>query len=149
MRAVVQRVKNAGVTIDGENISEIGKGLLILIGITQGDTQADIDYIVSKCANLRIFDDEDGVMNLSGSDIGAEILVVSQFTLYGDARKGRRPSYINALAPSDAEPVYEKTVEAFRETGLKVKTGRFGAEMDVRLVNDGPVTILLDSRKGF
>lgn len=149
MRAVVQRVKNAGVTIDGENISEIGKGLLILIGITQGDTEADIDYIVSKCTNLRIFDDEDGVMNLSGADTGAEVLVVSQFTLYGDARKGRRPSYINALAPSEAEPVYEKAVEAFRKTGLTVKTGRFGAEMDVRLVNDGPVTILLDSRKGF
>ena len=149
MRAVVQRVTNASVTIDGIKVSEIGKGLLVLLGITQEDSEKDIDYIVSKCSNLRIFDDSDGVMNVSGLESGAEILVVSQFTLYGDARKGRRPSYINALAPSDAEPIYEKAVESFRKTGLQVKTGRFGAEMEVNLVNDGPVTILLDSRKGF
>jgi len=149
MRAVVQRVKKASVSINGSIVSQISTGMLILLGISPEDTAQDTEYIVKKCANLRIFDDAQGVMNLSALDIGAEILLVSQFTIMGDARKGRRPSYIGAAAPADAVSIYDEAVKCFENTGLTVKTGVFGAEMEVSLVNDGPVTLLLDSTKIF
>ncbi len=149
MRAVVQRVASASVSVGGDMISEIGKGLMILVGIASDDTEKDVDYISSKCCNLRIFDDENGVMNLSAQETGGEILLVSQFTLMGDARKGRRPSYIKAAGPEIAVPLYEKLASMLKDCGFTVKTGIFGADMQVALVNDGPVTILLDSRKTF
>ena len=149
MRAVVQRVKEASVTVGGEAIAGIGPGILVLLGVSDDDTQKDMEYIAGKCVNLRIFEDAEDVMNLSLADIGGEVLLVSQFTLYGDARKGRRPSYIRAAQPERARELFAQTVLAFRERCAKVRTGRFQAQMDVALVNDGPVTILLDSRKEF
>jgi len=149
LRAVVQRVKKASVFVSGEKVSSIGNGLLVLVGIANDDIEKDIRYIVDKCTQLRIFDDDSGVMNKSAIDVGCEILVVSQFTLYGDARKGRRPNYINAANSSVSFPLYAQLIRCFNESGLKIQTGVFGAEMDVSLVNDGPVTILLDSRKVF
>lgn len=149
MRAVVQRVINSNVTIDGNIKGEIGKGLLILIGVMQGDTYKDVEYIVKKCLGLRIFSDSDGKMNLSVSDINGELLIVSQFTLLGDARKGNRPSFILAGRPETTRELYDEAVKGFKSSGLKVETGEFGADMQVALVNDGPVTIMLDSRKVF
>lgn len=150
MRAVVQRVSRASVTVDGEVTGEIDAGLCVLIGAGAGDTNADVDYIVGKIANLRIFADDDGKMNLSVLDIEGGVLAISQFTLYGDARKGRRPAFVHALEPKQAEELYDSVVERLREAGVgHVGTGVFRAMMQVELVNDGPVTILLDSRKGF
>jgi len=149
MRAVLTRVTEAKVEIDGKLQAEIGKGILVLLGAEDGDTDADIKYIVDKCANLRIFEDEAGKMNLSVMDTEGEILIVSQFTLLGDARHGRRPGFTRAGAPDWAEGMYNKAVEAFKNTGRPVGTGIFGADMQVYSINDGPVTILLDSRKTF
>lgn len=149
MRAVIQRVKSASVTVDGELVSEIDTGLLIFIGIAHDDTEAEIDYIANKVANLRIFEDADGKMNCSLLDIGGSALVVSQFTLYGDCRKGRRPSFISAARPEIANELYEKFISALEKLNILTKGGTFQAMMDVQLVNDGPVTILLDSDKQF
>lgn len=149
MRAVVQRVKNASVKIDDEITSEIGNGLLVFLGVKPDDTEIDRDYIINKVTNLRIFEDENGKMNLSVKDIDGEILVVSQFTLYGDCRKGRRPSFVRAGDPKEAEIVYNDFISHITREPLKVKTGVFQAEMDINLINDGPVTILLDSEKEF
>ena len=149
MRAVVQRVASASVTVGNETVGSVGPGLMVLIGVSSDDTAKDLKYIVDKVMNLRIFDDENGVMNRSVIDAGGSILAVSQFTLYGDARGGRRPSYIRAAKPEAANDLYEQAVSAWRESGIHVETGRFRTEMMVSLVNDGPVTILLDSEKAF
>src|SRR4030095_6121635 len=145
MRAVLQRVSRAQVTVDGQVTGEIGTGILVLLGVGMGDAEADAVYLAEKIANLRIFDDDDGKMNRSVVDVGGGLLVVSQFTLYADARKGRRPSYIGAASPDEANRLYEFFVELARKYVSKVETGRFQAMMDVELVNDGPVTIILDS----
>ena len=145
MRALVQRVAEASVEISGEEVARIGRGLLILLGVADDDEEADADYLVPKIANLRIFADEANRFNLSALDVGAESLVVSQFTLYADTRRGRRPDFTRAAPPELAERLYEHTVDLLRGTGLKVVTGRFQAYMQVRSQNDGPVTILLDS----
>jgi len=149
MRAVVQRVSRASVTVDGEIVGKIGKGLLILLGVSTDDEESDAVYLLDKIINLRIFEDAAGKMNLSLAETSGELLVVSQFTLYGDARRGRRPSYIEAAAPEKANQLYEFFVAEARKQIGRVETGRFQAMMDVELVNDGPVTILLDSRKLF
>lgn len=149
MRAVVQRVTNASVTVENETVGAIGPGVMVLIGVADTDTDKDLKYIVDKVMNLRIFDDENGVMNRSVADVGGSILAVSQFTLYGDARGGRRPSYFRAAKPEPADAMYERAVTAWRQNSLHVETGRFRTEMMVSLVNDGPVTILLDSEKAF
>ena len=149
MRAVVQRVTNASVTVDNETVGAIGPGIMVLIGVADTDTDKDLKYIIDKVMNLRIFDDENGVMNRSVIDAGGSILAVSQFTLYGDARGGRRPSYIRAAKPEPADAMEERAVAAWRENGIHVETGRFRTEMMVSLVNNGPVTILLDSEKTF
>jgi len=148
MRVVIQKVKEASVTVEGEKISAIEIGLLILVGIENEDTQDDIDYLVKKSTQLRIFDDEEGVMNLSVKDVDGDIIVVSQFTLHANTKKGNRPSYIRAAKPDFSIPMYEKFVTAM-ETALekKVGTGKFGAMMDVALINDGPVTIVIDSKQ--
>ena len=149
MRAVIQRVSRAKVSVDGETVGEIGRGLLVLLGVSVDDTERESSFLADKTLNLRIFEDEDGKMNRSLLDIGGELLVVSQFTLYGDARKGRRPSFIKAAAPERANELYELYVEEARKYVSRVECGRFQAMMDVELVNDGPVTILLDSNKEF
>ena len=149
MRAVVTRVSRAGVAVDGEEVSRIERGLLVLLAAETGDGKKDIDYIVAKVLHLRIFGDDQGKMNRSVLDAGGELLLVSQFTLMGDARKGRRPSYIRAGAPQTARELYDTAVAAFLETGISCKTGVFQADMQVESINDGPVTILLDSRKLF
>ena len=149
MRAVVQRVTRARVTIDGEIVGEIGNGLVVLLGIARDDTKADADYLVPKILALRIFDDAEGRMNVSVKDIDGGLLVVSQFTLYGDVRRGLRPSWSDAAAPEIAEPLYDYFVESSRKLHGRVETGSFRKMMQVELVNDGPVTILLDSRKTF
>jgi len=149
MRAILQRVKEAGVIVDGEVIGQIGKGALVLLGAGNEDTEQDVEYLVEKILGLRIFEDEAGKMNLSVTDIGGEVLVVSQFTLYGDCRKGRRPSFDKAALPELAENLYEHFVERIRDFGVPVKTGKFRAMMDVHLVNWGPVTLMLDSKKLF
>ena len=149
MRAVVQRVKSASVTVDGELVSEIGSGLLVFLGVSKDDQLEDIDYLAQKVANLRIFSDEDGKMNKSLLDIGGSALIVSQFTLYGDCRKGRRPSFIEASPPEKANKLYEEFIDALNELGVLGKGGIFQAMMDVQLINDGPVTMLLDSTKLF
>ena len=148
MRAVVQRVLRAEVTVDGRMIGHIGKGLLVFVGIEEGDTLKDADYICSKTVGLRVFDDEDGVPNLSVDEIGGSVLLVSQFTLCADARKGRRPSYFHAARPETAVPLYEYCIGELGKS-VPVETGQFQAEMQVSLVNDGPHTILLDSRRNF
>ncbi len=147
MRAVIQRVSEASVTIDHEVKSSIRRGLLILLGIEEADKQEDIDWLSSKIARLRIFNDENGVMNLSVIETGGEILVVSQFTLHASTKKGNRPSYIKAAKPEIAIPLYEQFVKQLKiESGLTVMTGEFGAMMEIKLVNDGPVTIIIDTK---
>lgn len=145
MRAVLQRVSRAKVTVDGEVTGEIGQGILVLVGVGAGDTDADAAYLVEKTVNLRIFSDDEGKMNRSVLDVSGGLLVVSQFTLYADTRKGRRPSYIGAASPDEANRLYEVFVAEARKHLATVETGRFQAMMDVELVNDGPVTILLDT----
>jgi|SRR5271165_3502878 len=149
MRAVVQRVSRARVTVNGEITGEIGLGLLVLLGVGSGDTRADADYLAEKTIGLRIFEDSGGKMNLSVAETGGALLVVSQFTLYGDARRGKRPSFDAAAPPAGARELYEYFVARIRATGLRTGTGRFQEMMEVELVNDGPVTILLDSAKVF
>ena len=149
MRCVVQRVSSSSVTVNGTVSGQIDAGLMVLIGVSVDDTEADLKYMAEKVPNLRIFDDENGVMNRSVLDVGGSILAVSQFTLYGDARGGRRPSYIRAAKPDKADELYEKLIARWREKGIHVETGVFRTEMKVSLVNDGPVTILLDSEKTF
>ena len=147
MRLVIQRVKEASVSIDGEKVSAIGKGLLVLVGVETGDTEEDVKWLVGKTAGLRIFDDENGVMNKSIQDIGGEALAVSQFTLTASTRRGNRPSYIRAAGHELAVPLYEKYCDSLAETlGKPVGRGVFGADMKVALVNDGPVTIIIDSK---
>lgn len=149
MRAVIQRVEKASVSVEGEIKGQIGAGFLVLIGVEEGDGDADFKYIADKVPNLRVFEDEQGKMNRSLLDVGGEVLAVSQFTLLGDARGGRRPSFITAARPETADPMYERLVADWRVRGIRVETGVFGAHMKVALVNDGPVTILLDSRRRF
>lgn len=149
MRAVVQRVSRARVMVGQWTSGEIGLGLLVLLGVGQEDTEADVDYMAEKIAGLRIFEDEDGKMNRSVRDVSGSILAVSQFTLYGDVRRGKRPSFDNAAPPNDARRLYELFVERIRAAGLRCETGRFQEMMQVELVNEGPVTILLDSAKTF
>jgi D-tyrosyl-tRNA(Tyr) deacylase len=145
MRALIQRVTQARVEVDGQIVGEIGAGMLVLLGIEQTDRNADVDYLVNKIGELRIFDDQNGKMNLSLRDIGGEMLIVSQFTLYGDCRKGRRPSFDRAARPEIARALYERFVNQAKVSGLTVKTGVFQAAMLVSLVNDGPVTLLCES----
>lgn len=149
MRAVVQRVKKSSVKVDGQIVGAIQNGLNVLIGICEDDTLDDLKYIVDKVINLRIFHDDNDKMNLSVKDINGAILAISQFTLYGDCRKGRRPNFMSALGGNEAEKLYDKFIEMLRETGVEIATGVFGAHMDVEIQNDGPVTILLDSKKTF
>ena len=149
MRAVVQRVTGARVEVAGKSVGEIAEGFLVLLGVARDDAQTDADYLAEKIVNLRVFTDEQGKMNLSLLDTGGAMLVVSQFTLYADTRRGRRPSYIDAAEPDLANALYEYFVARVRAQGIKVETGVFQAMMKVSLINDGPVTILLDSRKAF
>lgn len=144
MKVVLQRVKKASVTVDEKIVGKIDNGLLILVGFTEGDGEHQIDWMINKITNLRIFDDDKGVMNLSVKDVKGSILSVSQFTLYADSRKGNRPSYINALGGESAIKLYEAFNEKLRDTGISIEEGIFGADMDVSLVNDGPVTIILE-----
>ncbi len=145
MRVVVQRVQRARVRVGNETIGEIGQGLLLFVGFTHDDSEPDLTYMVDKITNLRIFEDPDGKMNDSLLDVGGAILSVSQFTLYGDARKGRRPNFMEAARPEVAEPLYDRFTELLRDTGMIIRTGKFGAMMEVELVNDGPVTLTLDT----
>lgn len=149
MRAVIQRVLSASCEVDGIITGSIDKGLLVFLGIGKEDTESDIEYIIDKTVNLRIFEDDKNKMNLSVKDVGGSILLISQFTLFGDVRKGRRPSFDTAMPPDEAEKLYQKAVEMFRNTGLRIETGRFREMMKISLVNDGPVTILLDSKRLF
>jgi D-tyrosyl-tRNA(Tyr) deacylase len=146
MRAVVQRVSQARVTIASETVGQIGRGLLVLLGVTHADTPANADWLAEKIVGLRIFADADDKMNLGVADVGGEMLIVSQFTLYGDCSKGRRPSFIDAAPPEIAIPLYERFINAVKAQGVRVATGRFGAMMQVELSNDGPVTLVVDSR---
>ena len=149
MRAVVQRVSRASVSVSGEEISRVERGLLVLLGVADEDTDTDAQWMAAKLAGLRIFPDDEGKMNRSVTEISGEVLIVSQFTLLGDAKKGTRPSFAHAARPEEGERLYELTLKLLRDTGLPVQGGRFGAMMDVELINDGPVTILLDSKKNF
>lgn len=149
MRGVVQRVKRASVSVDNKVIGEINKGILLLLGVEDTDEEKDLDYMCDKVPNLRIFEDENGKMNKSLTDENGGLLVISQFTLLGDARKGRRPSFIQAAVPDKAIPMYESFISKMKERGIMTECGEFGADMQVELVNDGPVTILLDSKKVF
>jgi len=149
MRAVVQRVRSAEVRVNGKVIGRIGPGLVVLVGIAKGDTPATGNSLAEKIARLRIFDDQEGRMNLDVREAGGGVLAVSEFTLYGDCRKGRRPSYAAAASPHDALPLYHAFVESLKTQGVKVETGEFRAMMDVELINDGPVTLLLDTERTF
>ncbi|MDI9472116.1 MAG: D-tyrosyl-tRNA(Tyr) deacylase [Tissierellia bacterium] len=149
MRAVVQRVTHASVHVDNRIVGEIQNGFLVLLGVSRDDTEQDAEYMASKISGLRIFDDENDQLNLTLSDVGGDVLLISQFTLYGDARKGRRPSFVHAAAGEEADRLYRLTAEKIHEQGIHVETGVFGAHMEVHLCNDGPVTILIDSKKGF
>ena len=146
MRAVVQRVKSAEVRIDGRVSGKIGKGLLVFVGVGQGDGDTDLSYMASKIPELRIFEDASGKFNLSLRDVGGEVLIVSQFTLYGDCRRGRRPSFTDAAEPAAAKNLYDQLISKMKGQGVPVQTGEFQAKMEVDLINDGPVTLLLDSR---
>ena len=148
MRAVIQRVKEASVSVDGVRVGAIGRGFLVLLGVHESDESKDADYVIKKISGLRVFEDEAGKMNLGLSEVGGELLIVSQFTLYGDVRHGNRPAFIEAAQPYKAIPLYEYTVKLLSES-FTVQTGVFGAEMQVELINDGPVTILIDSKKLF
>lgn len=149
MRAVVQRVSEGQVKVEGRKTGEIKRGFVILLGVGQGDDKGDAEYLVEKICNLRIFEDNEGKMNLSLLDVGGELLVVSQFTLYGDCRKGRRPSFVEAASPGKAEELYSYFVDLCCSKGIKIETGVFKAHMEIGLTNDGPVTILVDSQKNF
>lgn len=149
MRAVIQRVHAARVEVDGVVVGSIGRGLAVFVGAGASDTERDLEYMADKIHNLRVFADAEGKMNLSVADVGGAVLAVSQFTVYGDVRKGRRPSFAAAMAPARAEPMYDRLVVALRERGLAVQTGRFAATMRVVVDNDGPVTIVVDSEKAF
>ncbi|CAH2212630.1 D-aminoacyl-tRNA deacylase [Tepidibacter aestuarii] len=149
MRAVVQRVSNSSVTVDQNVVGKIDKGIMVLLGINDDDNSKDVEYLVDKIVNLRIFEDENEKMNLSLLDIKGELLVVSQFTLYGDCRKGRRPNFTDAAKPDKAVPLYEEFIDKAKKYGIKVETGKFGAHMKVDIMNDGPVTLLIDSKKNF
>ena len=149
MRAIIQRVLNSSVEIDGKIAGKSGKGMLILLGVGKEDTVDDINKLVNKLTKLRIFDDEDGKINKSITDVNGEILIVSQFTLYWSCKKGTRPSFDNAMPPKEAEEMYEQFVTAMKETGIHCETGEFGADMKVSLVNDGPVTVYLDTKENF
>lgn len=149
MRAVVQRVSRARVTVGDEVVGDIGRGFLVLLGVEQGDGEADVAYIVEKVSGLRVFEDAEGKMNLSLAEIGGGVLVVSQFTLLGDCRRGRRPSFVASAGPDQADRLYQGVVRGLEERGHRTATGRFRAMMNVELVNDGPVTLLLDSHKLF
>lgn len=149
MRLVIQRVLKASVQVGAETVGQCKRGYMVLVAVTHEDTQKDVVYCVEKTAGLRIFEDEEEKMNLSIRDIGGEILAVSQFTLYADTRKGKRPSFVRSARPDYAEKLYEEYVESLRQSGIHVETGRFGATMQVELINDGPVTILIDSSKLF
>lgn len=149
MRAVVQRSYEASVKVDDKTIGEIDWGMVVLLGVKDNDTEEDLKYILRKVLNLRIFDDENGVMNKSILDLGGSILLISQFTLYGDVRKGNRPSYSNAAGFEEGKALYEKMIEEIEKSDIKVETGSYGADMKVSLINNGPVTILLDSEKVF
>lgn len=149
MRCVVQRVSRASVTVEEKITGQVEKGYMVLVGVETGDTEQDMRYCAEKVAGLRVFEDENGKMNLSVKDVGGAVLAVSQFTLLGDARHGRRPSFSNAARPEEANALYEAFCEALRAENIRVETGVFQTDMQVELVNDGPVTILLDSRKGF
>lgn len=149
MRAVVQRVTESSVTVGGDTVGQIGRGLMVLLGVADGDTDEDAAYLAEKISGLRIFEDTAGKMNLGLQEIGGGMLVVSQFTLLGDCRKGRRPSFVTAAPPEEAERLYELFVAMARRQSIDVQCGRFRAHMDISLVNDGPVTLLLDSRKAF
>ncbi len=146
MKVVLQRVKEAKVTVENEVVGQIQRGLVLLVGAKTGDTEQDVKYLVDKCVNLRIFEDDEKKMNLSALDVKAEVLVVSQFTLYGDTSKGRRPSFTRTLAPEEAEKLYQKFIEELKATGLKAESGVFGAKMLVDIANWGPVTLILESR---
>ncbi len=146
MRVVAQRVSHAKVLIDGETVSQIGRGLLLLVGVKNDDAPADAEFLAQKCLNLRVFEDQQGKLNLSVLEIKGEILAVSQFTLYGDTRKGRRPSFTEAASPQAAQSLYQKFVESLRKSGLPVKTGAFGKHMLVDIHNDGPVTLIMESQ---
>lgn len=148
MKAVIQRVKSAQVYVDGRLSGKIGNGLLVFVGVGKGDDENDVSYLVSKVPDLRIFEDTSGKFNLSLKELKGEMLIVSQFTLYGDCKKGRRPSFTEAEEPAAAKILYERLINRLREQGIPVQTGEFQAKMEVHLVNDGPVTLLLDSRKG-
>lgn len=147
MRVVLQRVSSARVRVGDTEVGRIGRGLLVFVGVAKDDVAADVDYLTGKIRDLRIFEDDDGRMNRSVVDAGGELLVVSQFTLYGDCRRGRRPSFDSAAPPEQARALYDELVEQLRATGLKVETGQFQAMMDVELVNDGPVTLIVESRR--
>jgi len=147
MKAVIQRVQSAQVYVDGRPSGKIGKGLLVFVGVGKGDDENDVSYMVSKLPDLRIFEDTSGKFNLSLKEMDGEILIVSQFTLFGDCRKGRRPSFTEAQEPTVAKNLYERLIHKLREQGIPVQTGEFQAKMEVHLVNDGPVTLLLDSKK--
>lgn len=147
MRALLQRVKEARVVVEGETVGEIGPGILTLLGVSATDTERDVEWIIGKIAKMRIFEDADGKMNLSALDQKLEHLIVSQFTLYGDASQGNRPSFIQAARPEQAKALYEKAIEVSKKLGLKTEVGKFQAHMEVRLLNDGPVTIWLESPK--
>jgi D-tyrosyl-tRNA(Tyr) deacylase len=149
MRAVVQRVSEGSVEVEGAVVASVGRGLLVLLGVGKGDSESDLDYMVDKILNLRVFEDSNGKMNLSLLDVGGEMLVVSQFTLYGDCRKGRRPSFSDSADPAVAEPMYLRFIEKVRSRGVRVGEGVFGAVMSVRLCNDGPVTLLIDTERAF
>lgn len=146
MKVVLQRVRRASVSVDGQIVGSIGKGIMLLIGVADSDTATDIDFVADKCVNLRIFEDDEGKMNRSLLDIGGEVLAISQFTLLGDTRKGRRPSFIRAAPPEKGEMLYERFVATIRSSGVPVETGIFGEMMDVDLLNYGPVTIIVESK---
>jgi len=147
LRVVLQRAREASVEVEGKTVGQINKGLVLLVGATAGDSEKEVVYLADKCANLRIFEDHEGKMNLSALEVGGEILVISQFTLYGDTRKGRRPSFTEAMEPKEAEKLYLIFIDYLKEKGLRVEQGIFGAKMLVKIFNDGPVTFILDSKE--